>query len=156
MQHLVLYYSLFILQYSWVYMDQLELVFRLLVHLQLMYLQYNVYLSIVVRTYIIYTHMIQNNLRTPQLVGFARQLGCKKWKNAYNIIIISQYLCPLFPQVSDAALYLLGWVLGAANFAQAHEVDCPFLLWGWCSYMDLGSEVTQSSQLCSTHQVCLH
>ena len=25
----------------------------------------------------IYTHMIQNNLRTPQLVGFARQLGCK-------------------------------------------------------------------------------
>ena len=61
-------------------MDQLELVFRLLVHLQLMYLQYNVYLSIVVRTYIniyIYTHVIQNNLRTPQLAGFARQLGCK-------------------------------------------------------------------------------
>ena len=35
-------------------MDQLELVFRLLVRLQLMYLQYKVYLSIVVRTYIIY------------------------------------------------------------------------------------------------------
>ena len=30
-------------------MDQLELVFRLLVHLQFMYFQYNVYLSIVVR-----------------------------------------------------------------------------------------------------------
>ena len=33
------------------------------------------------RTYIyiyIYTHMTQNNLRTPQLAGFARQLGCKK------------------------------------------------------------------------------
>ena len=31
-------------------MDQLELVFQLLVHLQFMYLQYNVYLSIVVHT----------------------------------------------------------------------------------------------------------
>ena len=29
--------------------------------------------------YIIHTHMIQNNLRTPQLAGFARQLGCKNW-----------------------------------------------------------------------------
>ena len=77
-------YSLFILEYSLVYMYQLELVFRLLVRLQLMYLQYNVYLSIVVRTYIyiyIYTHVIQNNLRTPQLAGFARQLGCKNWLN---------------------------------------------------------------------------
>ena len=27
--------------------------------------------------HIIYTHVIQNNLRTPQLAGFARQLGCK-------------------------------------------------------------------------------
>ena len=72
-------YSLFVLQYSSVYMDQLELVFRLLVRLQFMYFQYNVYLSIVVRTnivFFIYTHMIQNNLRTPQLAGFARQLGC--------------------------------------------------------------------------------
>ena len=43
-------YSLFVLQYSWVYMYQLELVFRLLVRLQFMYFQYNVYLSIVVRT----------------------------------------------------------------------------------------------------------
>ena len=64
---------LFILQYSWVYMDQLELVFWLLVCLQ--FTQYSVYLSIVVRTnivffiIIIYMHMIQNNLRTPQLVG---------------------------------------------------------------------------------------
>ena len=33
-------------------MDQLELVFQLLVRLQFMYLQYNVYLSIVVHTYI--------------------------------------------------------------------------------------------------------
>ena len=31
-------------------MDQLELVFRLLVRLQFMYFQHNVYLSIVVRT----------------------------------------------------------------------------------------------------------
>ena len=31
-------------------MDQLELVFQLLVHLQFMYFQYNMYLSIVVRT----------------------------------------------------------------------------------------------------------
>ena len=27
--------------------------------------------------YIYNTHVIQNNLRTPQLAGFARQLGCK-------------------------------------------------------------------------------
>ena len=47
-------------------MDQLELVFQLLVYLQFMYLQYNMYLSIVV-----HTHMIQNNLWTPQLVGVA-------------------------------------------------------------------------------------
>ena len=50
-------------------MDQLKLVFRLLVRLQFMHFQYNVYLSIVVRTNIvytyIYTHVIQNNLRTP-------------------------------------------------------------------------------------------
>ena len=73
-------------------MYQLELVFRLLVRLQFMYFQYNVYLSIVVRTNIykyiyiyIYTHVIQNNLRTPQLAGFARQLGCnKKIKNIKN------------------------------------------------------------------------
>ena len=61
-------------------MDQLELVFRLLVRLQFMYFQYNMYLSIVVRTnivFFIYMHMIQNNLRTPQLAGFARQLGCR-------------------------------------------------------------------------------
>ena len=63
-------------------MDQLELVFWLLVRLQFMYFQYNVYLSIVVRTNIvfflyIYTQVIQNNLRTPQLAGFACQLGCK-------------------------------------------------------------------------------
>ena len=73
-------------------MYQLELVFRLLVRLQFMYFQYNVYLSIVVRTNIykyiyiyiyiyIYTHVIQNNLRTPQLAGFARQLGCKKMRS---------------------------------------------------------------------------
>ena len=47
-------YSLFILQYSSVYTDQLELVFRLLVRLQFMYFQYNVYLSIVVRTNIVF------------------------------------------------------------------------------------------------------
>ena len=64
---------------------QLELVFRLLVRLQFMYLQYNMYLSIVVRTniYIIYMHMIQNNLRTPQLAGFACQLGCKNYRKYY-------------------------------------------------------------------------
>ena len=28
--------------------------------------------------YIYNTHVIQNNLRTPQLAGFARQLGCEK------------------------------------------------------------------------------
>ena len=38
-------YSLFVLQYSWVYMYQLELVFRLLVRLQFMYFQYNAYLK---------------------------------------------------------------------------------------------------------------
>ena len=61
-------------------MYQLELVFRLLVRLQFMYFQYNmVYLSIVVCTNIVYIHtVIQNNLRTPQLAGFAHQLGCKK------------------------------------------------------------------------------
>ena len=59
-------------------MDQLELVFRLLVRLQFMYFQYNMYLRIVVRIIKIYTHVIQNNLRTTQLAGFARQLGCKK------------------------------------------------------------------------------
>ena len=59
-------------------MDQLELD----VGFQFMYFQYNVYLSIVVCTNIVYiyayTHVIPNNLRTPQLAGFARQLGCKK------------------------------------------------------------------------------
>ena len=46
-------------------------------------------LKIVVCTYIYiyiyiytHTHVIQNNLRTPQLAGFARQLGCNN-----NIII---------------------------------------------------------------------
>ena len=76
-------------------MYQLELVFRLLVRLQLMYLQYNVYLSIVVRTYIyiyIYTHVIQNNLRTPQLAGFARQLGCKN-TCLCNCEVETSYLC---------------------------------------------------------------
>ena len=30
-------------------------------------------------------HVIQNNLRTPQLVGFARQLGCKNSRtNMYD------------------------------------------------------------------------
>ena len=70
-------------------MDQLELVFRLLVRLQFMYLQYNAYLSIVVRTYIyiyIHTHVTQNNLRTPQLAGFTRQLGCK---NELHVGILS-------------------------------------------------------------------
>ena len=60
-------------------MYQLELVFR---RLQFMYLQYNVYLSIMVCTNIIiiiinniiHTHVIQNNLRTPQLAGEERVL----------------------------------------------------------------------------------
>ena len=34
------------------------------------------YIHIYIYIYI-HTHVIQNNLRTPQLVGFARQLGCK-------------------------------------------------------------------------------
>ena len=34
----------------------------------------DVYIHIIIY---IYTHVIQNNLRTPQLAGFARQLGCK-------------------------------------------------------------------------------
>ena len=50
-------YSLFVLQYPSVYMDQLELVFRLLVRLQFMYFQYNVYLSIVVRTNIVFFYI---------------------------------------------------------------------------------------------------
>ena len=39
----------------------------------------------------IYTHVIQNNLRTPQLAGFARQLGCKnRFSEAHlgNILIL--------------------------------------------------------------------
>ena len=63
-------------------MYQLELVFQLLVRLQFMYFQYNVYLSIVVRTNIVFFYIHahdpkQINLRTPQLAGFACQLGCK-------------------------------------------------------------------------------
>ena len=57
------------------YTYQLELVFQLLVRPQFMYLQYNMYLRIVVHTYNIHTGG-QNNLRT-QLAGFAHQLGCK-------------------------------------------------------------------------------
>ena len=38
-------------------MYQLELVFRLLVRLQFMYFQYKVYLSIVVRTNIVYIYI---------------------------------------------------------------------------------------------------
>ena len=39
-------------------MDQVKLVFQLLVHLKFMYFQYNMYLSIVVHTKILYTHVI--------------------------------------------------------------------------------------------------
>ena len=35
---------------------------------------YNIYIIYIY----IYTHMIQNNLRAPQLASFAHQLGCKK------------------------------------------------------------------------------
>ena len=68
MQHLILC-SLFVMEYSQVYMDQLELVFWLLVHLQFMYLQYNVNLRIVVHTYIlyiiIYTYVVKTILGHP-------------------------------------------------------------------------------------------
>ena len=51
--------------------------YYLLVHSQFMYLQYNVYLNIVVHTNI--NIHAQNHLRTSQLAlaGFTRQLGCK-------------------------------------------------------------------------------
>ena len=32
-------------------------------------------------------HVIQNNLRTPQLAGFARQLGCKN--HSYYVLLAS-------------------------------------------------------------------
>ena len=39
----------------------------------------------------IYTHVIQNNLRTPQLVGFACQLGCKNgWFEAAIFLGLKQ------------------------------------------------------------------
>ena len=48
------------------------------------------------QTYIIlyiHTHVIQNNLRTPQLVGFAHQLGYKKMK---ILILNFIYNCKLY------------------------------------------------------------
>ena len=50
------------------------------------YQHYNVYL-IVVHTY--YTHIGQNNLRTPQLVDKACQLGCKNNSTTCNLYVIS-------------------------------------------------------------------
>ena len=38
-----------------------------------------VHKHIYIYIYIYNTHMIQNNLRTPQLAGFACQLGCKNF-----------------------------------------------------------------------------
>ena len=54
-------------------MDQLELVFQLLVRLQFMYLQYK---HCGAHKHI-YTQVIQNNLRTPQLAGFPASWGIK-------------------------------------------------------------------------------
>ena len=67
-------------------MYQLELVFWLLVCLYFHAIQCvlkhcgaHKHVIIYIYIYIIYIHMymIQNNLGTPQLVGFACQLGCK-------------------------------------------------------------------------------
>ena len=66
MQYLVLIHNIVIFM---TLHGKLELVFRMLVCLLFMHLQYNVY-NIVVHIYNIYTHMIQNNLRTLQLGYF--------------------------------------------------------------------------------------
>ena len=62
MQHLVLYTVL-------LYTVLLEPVFQLLVRLQFMYLQYNMYLS----AQYIHAH----DPKQSQMAGFAHQLGCK-------------------------------------------------------------------------------
>ena len=36
----------------------------------------------------IHTHVIQNNLRTPQMAGFGRQLGCKNAATDVGIAVI--------------------------------------------------------------------
>ena len=36
----------------------------------------------------IHTQVIQNNLRTPQLAGFARQLGCKNRKQVGHLVTL--------------------------------------------------------------------
>ena len=79
------FYSLFVLQYSWVYMDPLELVFQLLVRLQFMYFQHNVYLSIVVRTNIYINMWSKTILGHPSwgikmLILLWRLVSCCKMK----------------------------------------------------------------------------
>ena len=65
------------------------------------------YIHVHTYIYIIYiyihTHVTQNNLRTPQLAGFARQLGCKN----------SVCLCALGLVVYDA--------IDNASSLRAHE-----------------------------------
>ena len=80
-------------------MYQLELVFRLLVRLQFMYFQYNVYLRIVVRTNIvyiiyiyIYMHMIQTILGHPSWWASPHQLGCKKISTTKLELVFANYL----------------------------------------------------------------
>ena len=88
-------------------MDQLELVFLLLgqVRLQFMYFQYNMYLSIVVRTNNIHA-LIQSNPRTPQLAGFARQLGCKN-ESAVNINDLWNIMTIIIGQYTECIVYSL-------------------------------------------------
>ena len=69
-------------------MYQLELVFRLLVSpIHVFPIQHVLkHCGAHKHNYInIYTHVIQNNLKTPQLVGFARQLGYKNHNDTIQL-----------------------------------------------------------------------
>ena len=59
--------------------------------------------------YCIYTHVIQNNLRTAQLAGFARQLGCKKTYISRISMVLSLFKS-LFKHTLDSnsnSIYIL-------------------------------------------------
>ena len=77
-------------------MYQLELVFRLLVRLQFMYFQYNVYLSIVVRTNIIYKYIKKrsDNIERLSVSGVTKilQILMSEWDSDGGLTLVCHTL----------------------------------------------------------------
>ena len=68
-------------------MYQLELVFRLLVRLQFMYFQHNMYLSIVVRTNIVYIYIQYRTKVLGRLKTFQLNLEFLNNNDIFNIMV---------------------------------------------------------------------